>query len=186
MTAALPRSAQALQSSYILFFQLPWLPERVLPRVLHCALVRSGLPAAATERYLHRLCEPGALTAALNWYRALPWSLSTPTGQISVPTTYVWGRSDPALGRTAAELTRQHVPDRYRFEELDAGHWLPETRPAEVAALIVQAAARPTAPVEGAAALRDRDHQQLLAAEGKAWFAAPTRRRRRRRDPPPR
>jgi pimeloyl-ACP methyl ester carboxylesterase len=140
MTEALLRSPQALQSSYIGFFQLPWLPEQVLSRVLRRGLLASGLPTAAADRYLRRLGEPGALTAALNWYRALPWSLTAPIGAIPVPTTYLWGQHDPALSRTAAELTRHHVRGRYRFEILDAGHWLPETRPADVAAMIVEAA----------------------------------------------
>jgi len=139
MAAAMLRSRQALQSSYMAFFQLPWLPELVLPRVLRRGLARSGLPDAAADRYLRRLREPGALTAALNWYRALPWSLSAPTGPIPVPTTFVWGRADPAVSRTAAELTGRHVQGRYRFEILDAGHWLPETRPADIATLIVDA-----------------------------------------------
>jgi pimeloyl-ACP methyl ester carboxylesterase len=150
MAAAMLRGPQALRSSYIGFFQLPWLPERVLARALRPALVRSGLPAAAAGRYLAQLRGPGAMTAALNWYRALPWSLATPTGPIRIPTTYVWGRTDPALGRTAGELTRRHVRGPYRFEILDAGHWLPETRPAEVGALIVEAArAAPDAPAGG-------------------------------------
>jgi pimeloyl-ACP methyl ester carboxylesterase len=99
MAAAMLRSPQALRSSYVAFFQLPWLPERMLPHVLRRALLRSGLPAPAVDRYLRRLAEPGALTAALNWYRALPWSLSSPVGPIPVPTTYACGRADPALGR---------------------------------------------------------------------------------------
>jgi surfactin synthase thioesterase subunit len=62
-----------------------------------------------------------------------------PTGPISVPTTYAWGRADPAISRTAAELTRHHIQGRYRFETLDTGHWLPETRSADIAALIIDA-----------------------------------------------
>lgn len=59
-----------------------------------------------------------------------------------VPTTYLWGAKDPALRRKAARLTQDHVRAPYRFEELDAGHWLPETRPDEVAdAVIAQVAA---------------------------------------------
>jgi pimeloyl-ACP methyl ester carboxylesterase len=140
MAAAMPRSSQPLRSSYVAFLQLPWLPELLLPRILRPSLVRSGLPEAAADRYLRRLREPGALTAALNWYRALPWSLPTPTGPVSVPTTYAWGRADLAVSRTAAELTRHQIQGRYRFEALDAGHWLPETRPADIAALIIDAA----------------------------------------------
>lgn len=139
MMAAMVRSRQALQCWYMAFFQLPWLPERVLARDLQRVLVADGLPEAAARRYLDRLREPGAMTAALNWYRALPWSLSTPTGPVSVPTTYLWGQGDQALGRTAAELTGRYVRGRYRFHILAGGHWLPETRPTEVAARIIEA-----------------------------------------------
>ena len=52
---------------------------------------------------------------------------------MTVPTTYVWGAHDPALGRAAAEATADHVPGDYLFVELDAGHWLPELHPDEVA-----------------------------------------------------
>jgi pimeloyl-ACP methyl ester carboxylesterase len=138
MTAAMPRG-QFLRSWYMWPLQLPVLPERALPRALRRGLTRTGLPEASLDRYLARLAEPGAATAALNWYRALPWTLSTAVGPVSVPTTYAWGRDDPFLGPAAAKLTERHARGPYRFEVLDAGHWLPETRPHEVAALIVAA-----------------------------------------------
>jgi pimeloyl-ACP methyl ester carboxylesterase len=140
MMAAMVRSRQPLRSWYMAFFQLPVLPERVLPRVLRRALVGSGLPEPAAGRYLDRLREPGALTAALNWYRALPWSLATPARPVAVPTAFVWGHQDRFLGRTAAELTGRYVQGRYSFHVLDAGHWLPETRPERTAELIVATA----------------------------------------------
>jgi pimeloyl-ACP methyl ester carboxylesterase len=56
---------------------------------------------------------------------------------VSVPTTYVWGRDDFALGRKAAETTQRYVTGPYRFEALDAGHWLPENVPDQVAAIIL-------------------------------------------------
>ena len=62
----------------------------------------------------------------------------SPAHRISIPTAYVWGRDDPALGRAAAERTRDHVAADYTFIELDAGHWLPETRAREVAAAILE------------------------------------------------
>jgi pimeloyl-ACP methyl ester carboxylesterase len=57
-----------------------------------------------------------------------------------VPTTYVWGNEDVALGRAAALGTASWVSADYRFVELDAGHWLPETRPHDVAAAILERA----------------------------------------------
>src|SRR4051794_36361873 len=68
-------STQALHSTYMLFFQLPAIPERVLlardGAVFRRSLVRSGLRDDAVDRYLEHMQEPGAMTAALNWYRAL-------------------------------------------------------------------------------------------------------------------
>ena len=46
-----------------------------------------------------------------------------------MPTSYIWGRHDLALGRPAAELTASYVTGPYAFVELDSGHWLPETDP---------------------------------------------------------
>jgi pimeloyl-ACP methyl ester carboxylesterase len=63
---------------------------------------------------------------------------------VEVPTTYIWGSRDPFLGRVAAELTAEHVTGDYELVELDAGHWLPETRDAEAAAAILRRVARAT------------------------------------------
>ncbi len=134
---AMTRSTQALRSWYMAFFTLPALPERLLPAGLEKSLVGSGLPVAHAERYAARLRDPASMAGALGWYRGLPASLRTPTPSVAVPTTYVWGRQDFALGRAAAERTRGHVVGPYRFVELDAGHWLPEARPDEVAAVVL-------------------------------------------------
>lgn len=133
MSRAMLRSTQVLQSWYMAFFQLPWLPEQLVGASVERLLRSSGLPAAQAGHYAARMREPGALSAALAWYRALPWSLQDPVPRCPVPTTYVWGRHDVALGRAAAEATARMVSGDYRFVELDAGHWLPETRAEEVA-----------------------------------------------------
>ncbi|MPV38729.1 alpha/beta fold hydrolase [Georgenia subflava] len=136
MLASMPRSRQPLRSGYMAAFQLPALPERLIAPRLEQALRRRGLPAADAGRYARRMREPATLTAALNWYRALPMS-HVRTPPVTVPTTYVWGARDFALGRTAAELTERYVHAPYRFVELSAGHWLPETEADEVAAAII-------------------------------------------------
>jgi pimeloyl-ACP methyl ester carboxylesterase len=151
LARALVRSDQALRSTYVAFFQLPGLPEAVLSRWLAAGLARTGLPAADAARYAARLGDPDALRGMLGWYRALPLGRS-PVGDAEVPTTYVWGARDVALGRAAAEATERHVRAPYRFVGLDAGHWLPETVPEEVAAAVVRqvAAASPGSTSEGA------------------------------------
>ena len=126
---------QALLSWYMFAFQLPVLPERALRRPAYAAqaLRRAGLPRAAAERYARRLAEPGNAGPMLNWYRAIPWSQRTSPGRTRVPTTFVWGSKDVALGRRASEGTGRYVAAPYRFVELDAGHWLPEVHPEIVA-----------------------------------------------------
>ena len=131
-------SLQGLKSTYMLFFQLPVIPEAVVPRLgIAGSLRRSGLPAESAAHYAERMTEPGALTGALNWYRAMPYSLRQPQPRCKVPTTYVWGRRDAFLARFAAEATADFVTGQYRFVEFDGGHWLPETYPEQIGRLIV-------------------------------------------------
>ena len=135
MAESMTRSGQALRSWYMGFFQLPVLPELATRLTLTGTLLGSGLPPAVARDYADRLAAPGAATGAINWYRGLPFSRPA-AGPSRVPTTYVWGRDDFALGRWAAERTASFVAPGvpYRFVELDGGHWLPETMPDEVAA----------------------------------------------------
>jgi pimeloyl-ACP methyl ester carboxylesterase len=136
-------SSQGLKSWYVGFFQLPLLPEVVARRALAKGLAESGLPADRIATYTAAMAEPGALTGALNWYRGIPFSVRTPIGAVRVPTSYIWGRHDFALGRAAAELTASFVTGPYAFIELDSGHWLPETDPVAVANAIGQRVAAP-------------------------------------------
>ena len=142
---------QALRSWYMGLFQVRGLAERVLtPGSWLWSQFMTGLPASSAEHYAARMSEPGALTGALSWYRALPSEVRHPSvqiGRVRVPALYVWGARDPALGRSAAELTGRFVTGPYRFEILeDAGHWLPETRAEPVADLLLEhlAPGRPT------------------------------------------
>ncbi|MFB9907491.1 alpha/beta fold hydrolase [Allokutzneria oryzae] len=91
------------------------------------------VPAHLVEENVRRLSEPGALTATLNWYRAANDQLRIPAGRTTVPTLYLWGSEDVALGREAAHRTEAFVDAPYRFVELTgASHWLPEEAPDEV------------------------------------------------------
>jgi len=134
------RSTQVLRSIYIPFFRLPAVPERVLLArnglVLERALRRSGLDADRAAAYVEAMQAPGALTAALNWYRAASPVALGRFGPVSPPTLYVWGNRDTALGRAAATETASFVTGPYRFVELDAAHWLPEAEPERVTALV--------------------------------------------------
>jgi pimeloyl-ACP methyl ester carboxylesterase len=73
LAAAVLTGGQLLRSAYIGFFRILRLPELVLgargSRGLRFLLARSGLGPAWAERYARALAGPGALSAALAWYR---------------------------------------------------------------------------------------------------------------------
>lgn len=145
MMRSMVTSSQALHSWYMLFFQLPRLPEMGITgpgrRLFRRTLRRSGLPDASIDRYLSVLTQPGAATGALNWYRALPFLRPSEMPPVEVPVLYVYGTGDFALGRKAAELTGRYVKGPYRFEVLEGvSHWLPEEAPDRVAALVIEQA----------------------------------------------
>jgi hypothetical protein len=141
MQKALVSSDQALRSYYMGLFQVPLLPERLLlaggGAPLRRTLRHGGLPDDLVDHYVARMREPGALTGALGWYRALPLTLRDPVGTVRVPTLHVWSTGDAFLGRTATEATAQHVDAPYRLEVLeDVPHWLPELAADRVGELV--------------------------------------------------
>lgn len=90
----------------------------------------------AIDEYVAVLSAPGALTAALNWYRAM--SSATPVDDVTVQTTYVWSDADMAIGRIAAEGCAASVTGDYRFVELPGvSHWIPEQAPDQLATAIL-------------------------------------------------
>jgi pimeloyl-ACP methyl ester carboxylesterase len=100
------------------------------------AIYGGKVAPAAIEENIARLSEPGALTATLNWYRALDAKrLGAP---VATPTLYIWGSEDQAFGAVAANATGRNVTGPYQFAPLEgASHWLPEEAPETVARLLL-------------------------------------------------
>lgn len=93
------------------------------------ALLRSMMRpiGARAGGYAAAMREPGRLTGALNWYRALSRGQLADTPAVTVPTTYVWSDRDPVVGWSAAEATAAWVSGEYRLVALPRiGHWVPE------------------------------------------------------------
>jgi pimeloyl-ACP methyl ester carboxylesterase len=127
---ALKREEQRQRSSYIEVFRHEGRAEELLLEDdggrLRAMLAGTGLSGDVDE-YVRRMREPGAMTAALNWYRAADVGSIDGLGPITTPTMYVWSTEDIALGREAAEATVAHVEGPYRFEVLEGvSHWIPE------------------------------------------------------------
>jgi pimeloyl-ACP methyl ester carboxylesterase len=143
---ALVTSRQGLASWYMYVFQLPRVPERFFlgrqgnATRLSMVLQSGKQSRGAADRDARAMAEPGALTAALNWYRAIPLSDMHGIGtKIRVPTMYVWSDGDKAvLGKGARDCGR-YVSGEYRFETLHGvSHWMVEEQPDAVADLLLQ------------------------------------------------
>ena len=107
------------------------------------ALEAAGHPDLdSAAAYVSVLTQPGALTAALSWYRAVTVTeaaaRSAAAIKVTVPTLYVWSDGDAALGRTAAEATADYVEGPYRFEVMEGvSHWIPEEVPDRLNVLLL-------------------------------------------------
>lgn len=135
--------AQKRRSWYIGFFQLPWLPEAMLAvgnRWLLRRVLRRGGPAhsdAELATYLAAFAAPGAMTAALNYYRALLRIRSKRPVTIACPTLLIWGLRDRFLLPVLAEGTEAWVPKLERHEEPRARHWVQHDAAAAVNAKLL-------------------------------------------------
>jgi pimeloyl-ACP methyl ester carboxylesterase len=150
---ALVTSRQGLASWYILFFQLPRVPEWYLQRG-RGTFTLSGLVKARAQHApelakaeAKAMAEPGALTAALNWYRAIPLSDTWEAGKkVTVPTMFIWSDGDIALREKGARATGDYVLGEYRFEVLKGvSHWILDEQPDMMGDLLLDwFAAHPT------------------------------------------
>ena len=136
------RSTQGLKSWYMLAFQTPFVPERLAATpggLLDKQLRASGMTKDDVARFRTEIVDDGALTTALNWYRALPFADPRLTRRhVTVPTTMVWSDDDIALGRWGVERTARLVDAPYRFVELNGiSHWIPTQAPEQLAEAIL-------------------------------------------------
>jgi len=132
---------QKQRSRYISFFRMPGGAAECFFQADNYqrlrAVYQGKLPESAISENIRRLAEPGALTSALNWYRAL--NLEARIGEITVPTLYIWSAEDLALGETAAIETAGYVTGPYRFERLEGrSHWLLEEVPDRLSSLLLE------------------------------------------------
>lgn len=150
------------RSWYMFFFQIPWVPEYALTAQDHWAIGRIFRATASredafrdedVERYKRAAAQPGALTAAINYYRAafrgrqalallpapircvaellvgpIPYPVSAP--KIEAPTLLIWGEDDPFLGKELTEGMEPLFKGRFETKYIaGCSHWVQQEEP---------------------------------------------------------
>lgn len=141
--------AQKRKSWYVFFFQLPRLPERMLGKnnakpiadaIFNSSVDKSRFPPEVLEVYRRNADQPGALTAMVNYYRALlKFRKSTPPEQmpkIEVPTLMLWGEDDVALTKESTYGTEEFVTDLTIRYLARVSHWVQQEAPEACNAMI--------------------------------------------------
>ncbi|MCU4750560.1 alpha/beta hydrolase [Halobacteria archaeon AArc-curdl1] len=154
---------QCLRSWYVLWFQVPWIPNRFLTMKNSAALESvfsdsAADPAAFTdrdiERYRRAFSRPGVAKSALAYYRALfrGWfpqravgrlplvgdRLAPPVPRVTTPTQVLWGEQDTALAVEQTVGLERYVDDLTVRRFPDASHWLHIERPDAVTESILE------------------------------------------------
>jgi pimeloyl-ACP methyl ester carboxylesterase len=108
-------------------------------QVLRSLFAGSGMSDEETDKYVRPMQAPGALRAALSWYTAaMTVRPLKPYPPVTVPTTFLWGADDTALGREQAESCGDFVTADYRYVPLEKiSHWVPDQAPEVVGKEIV-------------------------------------------------
>ena len=145
------RTLKQLRKSWYMFaFQLPWLPENALLRnnayeigrmLKGAAVQKSAFPNEVLATYQEVMSKPGAMTAALNYYRQLfrhPLRSAKNYTSIGVPTLLIWGEQDIALGIELTYGLEQWVPNIQIKRIPDSGHWVQQEKPELVNTLMAE------------------------------------------------
>lgn len=134
--------SQMLKSWYVLFFQLPGIPEW-FARLGDWKFLVSALPAywndVQLNRYREAWAQPGAINAMINWYRATFSRSGTArvSGSIQPPTLIIWGKRDPHLSYQMAPLSLDFCREGELVFFEDATHWVQHDKAPEVSQLLI-------------------------------------------------
>jgi len=134
---------QLRSSWYTFMFQFAGTAEALLQKD-NWALFRAWMDDHPDpDDVIAMMSRPGALTAALNYYRANTrpevWGADLVLPAVEVPTLGIWGEGDPFLTEEQMLDSVVAVGGPWRYERIAAaGHWVPLRRPDELNALLLE------------------------------------------------
>jgi pimeloyl-ACP methyl ester carboxylesterase len=159
---ALRTWSQFKKSWYVFFFQLPWLPERVLAArgaeaigraFTDMAVDKSRFPSEVVDEYRRSAREPGAIRAMINYYRAAmraDMRAMNPTpGTVDARTLMIWGEEDGALDKATTHGTEEFVADLTLRYLPGVSHWVQQEAPEKVNAMLEAWLEGRPVPIEG-------------------------------------
>jgi epoxide hydrolase 4 len=131
---------QIVRSWYILFFQIPLLPEWILSLEDYSMLAKiltktaknsSTFSQTSISAYREAAAKPGAITAMLNYYRNIMHSIMfvKDWDVIQSPTLLIWGENDIALGKELTYGTQTYVKNLQIRYISDCSHWVQQEKP---------------------------------------------------------
>ena len=142
-TLSEPTIEQREKSWYMLLFQFADVAETMLQRD-DWRLLREWLRGNGDiERYIADLSRPGALTAALNWYRANAAparQLRERSGfpRVTLPTLGIWSSGDDYLTESPMARSGEQVEADWRYERIEgASHWMQLDEPDQLNELLL-------------------------------------------------
>ncbi|MGD1933265.1 MAG: alpha/beta fold hydrolase [Candidatus Phaeomarinobacter sp.] len=142
---------QFKRSWYTFFFQIPWLPEKLLgangadaigKAFLNMAVDKSRFPDDVLDVYRKAALKPGALTAMVNYYRAAMRrrtsfrDLWNEPPVVTVPTLMIWGEEDSALCVETTDKMDPLMTDFTLRRLPGVSHWVQQEAPETVNAMI--------------------------------------------------
>lgn len=145
------RSLRQLRKSwYIFFFQIPWLPERLLcsrkakaigDSFVKMAVDETRFPPEVTDVYRTAALRPGAMRSMINYYRAALRGARRVAREalpvVETPTLMIWGLEDTALSKETTDGTADHVADLTMRFLPNVSHWVQQEAPETVNAMVL-------------------------------------------------
>lgn len=148
---------QLLRSWYMFFFQIRGLPEWLISRQEFRAIDRTFTERVAQKnsftiddvaRYKEAARQAGALTGAINYYRANVFdrfvSRNRPSEarrdrRVRVPTLFIYGEQDFAILPATVRGLEKYIDADYREVRIpESGHWVQNEAPVKVNAALLE------------------------------------------------
>ncbi len=131
--------SQWKKSWYIFFFQLPFIPERIVGTekffkgAFETMLMnQNAVSGEDIKKYVEAYSQPGAVKAAIAYYRAAFRSFLSPVKmpKVKAPLLMLWGEHDTALGKELTYRTKEYCENTCEIlYDSTSGHFVQHDNP---------------------------------------------------------